>query len=64
MKTELSNKSLRETTRITNKWKHLLPTIRNHGTKYFERAANSVVIERDVRQWQYAYNDAKYNTMI
>lgn len=62
--TELSNKSLREVTRIANKRKRLLPTIRNHGTKYFKRAANSVVIERDVRRWQHAYNDAKYNTTI
>jgi hypothetical protein len=62
METELSNKSLREVTRIANKWKRLLPTIRNYGTKYFKRAAHGVVIQRAVHQWQHACDDEQYNT--
>jgi hypothetical protein len=60
---DLVARILRELT-IANKWKRLLPTIRNWGKQYVKRAASGVVVERDVSRWQYAAHDARYNTPL
>jgi hypothetical protein len=36
---ELTTKQLRELTTIANRYKRILPTIRNHSQRYFKRAA-------------------------
>lgn len=61
LETELNNKRLREVTRIANKYKRLLPTIRNYGGKYCKRAASGVVVARSVAHWQHAHDDRAYN---
>jgi hypothetical protein len=59
---ELTAKQLRELTTITNKYKRILPTIRNHGRRYFKRAADGVLAQRSVARWVHDSDDYNYNT--
>jgi hypothetical protein len=45
---EVTAKQLRELTTIANKYKRILPTVRNHGRRYFKRAADGVLAQRSV----------------
>jgi hypothetical protein len=45
---EIATKRLREATKIANKYKRLLPTIRKLGGKATKRAAADVLVQRDV----------------
>jgi hypothetical protein len=62
LQSELAAKQLREATRIANKWKRLLPIIRNWGSKHCKRVAIGVLIERNVTKWVHADDDSDYNT--
>ncbi|KAF2177061.1 hypothetical protein K469DRAFT_604654 [Zopfia rhizophila CBS 207.26] len=48
---ELREKKAREVERICNKWKRLLPTIRNHDKKYSKRWASKINSFRNVSSW-------------
>ena len=62
LQSELTVKQLREATKIANKWKRLLPTVRNWARRYCKRAATGVLVERVVTKWVYADDDSDYNT--
>jgi hypothetical protein len=62
LEAEIAVKRLREVTKIVNKWKRLLPTVRNWGNKYCKRRAEGVSFQRAVARWQYAADDDDYNT--
>jgi hypothetical protein len=59
---EIAIKRLREATKIANKYKRLLPTIRKLGGKATKRAAADVLVQRDVSRWVRAADDDDYNT--
>ena len=48
---ELCEKKARESERLCNKYKRLLPTIRSHGKKSLKRHYNEVTSFQDASQW-------------